>query len=86
MGTFQLDISDCDAILSIVDRECIPVYLVHIQIIGRILPPTERLQGVGFWWTDLWAMQSSFLVREIGLARIGPLHTMEPKCSETLLR
>lgn len=60
MARFQLDTTDCDDILSIVERENIPVYLVHVQVIGRAYPPTERFHGVGFWWTDLWAMQASF--------------------------
>ena len=60
MARFQLDTTDCEDILSVVRREKIPVCLVHVQVIGRAYPPTERLQGVGFWWADLWAMQSSF--------------------------
>jgi hypothetical protein len=60
MTRFQLDTTDCDDILSIADREVIPIYLVHVQVIGRAHPPTERFHGVGFWWTDLWTMQSSF--------------------------
>jgi hypothetical protein len=60
MQRFQLDTTDCDDILSVVTREGIPVYLVHVQVIGRARPPTERFHGVGFWWTDLWTMQSYF--------------------------
>lgn len=60
MSRFQLDTTDCDDILSIVAREGIPVYLLHVQVISRASPPTERFCGKGFWWTDLWSMQASF--------------------------
>jgi hypothetical protein len=60
MSRFQLDTTDCDDILSIVAREGIPVYLLHVQVISRANPPTERFCGKGFWWTDLWSMQASF--------------------------
>jgi hypothetical protein len=60
MARFQLDTTDCDDILDVVARERIPVYLVHVQVIGRTYPPTERFHGVGFWWTDLWTMQACF--------------------------
>jgi hypothetical protein len=65
MARFQLDTTDCDDILSVVAREGIPVYLVHAQVMGRAFPPTERFNGVGFWWTDLWAMYSHFKYVEI---------------------
>ena len=60
MARFPLDTTDCDDILSVVARENIPVYLVHVQVVGRAHPPTERFHGVGFWWTDLWSMQACF--------------------------
>jgi hypothetical protein len=60
MSRFQLDTSDCDDILAVVERERFPVYLVHAQIIGRANPPTEIYCGVGLWWTDLWAMSENF--------------------------
>jgi hypothetical protein len=65
MTRFQLDTTDCDDILAVVAREDIPVYLVHVQVIGRAHPPTERFHGVGFWWTDLWTMQSNFQTVDI---------------------
>jgi hypothetical protein len=60
MRQFQLDTTDCDDILTVVARERIPVYLLHAQVLGRAVPPTERFAGVGLWWTDLWMMDSSF--------------------------
>jgi hypothetical protein len=60
MARFQLTTTDCDDITAVVDREHIPVYLVHVQVLGRAHPPTERFQGVDLWWTDEWAMHSRF--------------------------
>lgn len=61
MARFQLDTTDCDDIMAVVDREQCPIYLVHVQVIGRAQPPTERFHGIGFWWTDLWSMESHFV-------------------------
>ncbi|MBB2943277.1 hypothetical protein FB565_002990 [Actinoplanes lutulentus] len=61
MSRFQLDTTDCDDILTVVDRESFPIYLVHAQIIGRANPPTEIYRGVGLWWADLWSMEDKFL-------------------------
>jgi hypothetical protein len=61
MSRFQLDTSDCDAVLAVVRRERFPVYLLHAQVIGRANPPTEIYHGVGLWWTDLWTMGENFL-------------------------
>jgi hypothetical protein len=60
MSRFQLDTTDCDDIMTVVAREVIPVYLIHVQVLGRAFPPTERFHGVGIWWTDQWTMSSHF--------------------------
>jgi hypothetical protein len=60
MGQFQLDHSDCDAILSVVHREGIPVYLAHAQVIDRVSPPTLYYVAVGLWWTELFSMKDNY--------------------------
>jgi hypothetical protein len=60
MGRFQLDTTDCDDILAVVNQKLVPIYLVHVQVLGRAVPPTERYHGVGLWWTDLWSMEANF--------------------------
>ncbi|MEU4775300.1 hypothetical protein [Micromonospora sp. NPDC023644] len=60
MARFQLDTTDCDDILAVIAREAVPVYLIHVQVLGRAHPPTERYYGVGLWWTDLWTMEQHF--------------------------
>lgn len=57
MGRFQLDHSDCDDILAVVEREDIPIYLAHAQVIDRASPPTVYYVAVGLWWTDLFSMR-----------------------------
>jgi hypothetical protein len=49
MGQFQLDTSDCDDILTVVDRERVPVYLAHVQVVDRAEPPTVRYAALGLW-------------------------------------
>jgi len=60
MGRFQLDHSDCDAILAVARREMIPVYLAHAQVIDRAAPPTVHYVAVGLWWTDLFSMREYY--------------------------
>jgi len=60
MGQFQLDNSDCDDILEVVQRENMPVYLIHAQVIDRASPPTIYYVAVGLWWTDLFSMEDNF--------------------------
>lgn len=56
IAEFQLDVSDCDDILTVVSERHIPVYLVHAQVIDRAEPPTVRYAALGRWWTDLFSM------------------------------
>lgn len=60
MGQFQLDHSDCDAIMDVVRREELPVYLAHAQVVDRVLPPTTYYVAVGIWWTDLFSMSENY--------------------------
>lgn len=61
MSRFQLDTTDCDDIAAVTADLEIPMYLIHVQVLGRSDPPTERFHGVGLWWTDMWTMQMNFL-------------------------
>lgn len=61
MATFQLDTSDCDDILTVVNRDKLPVYLVHVQVVDRIAPPTVIYSPVALWWTNLFSMRDNFL-------------------------
>lgn len=65
MGTFQLDQGDCDDITTVAERDGVPVYLVHAQLIDRVAPPTVRFAPVAFWWTDLFAMNEYFIESRI---------------------
>lgn len=60
MGQFQLDTSDCDDITTVMEREGIPVYLVHVQVIDRAFPPTLQYVALGGWWTDVFRMHDHF--------------------------
>lgn len=61
MSQFQLDCSDCDDILTVVEaRDRLPVYLLHAQVITRVAPPTPKFVSVGYWWTDLFTMAEAF--------------------------
>ncbi len=65
MARFQLDTTDCDDICTVVEREGIPLYVLHVQVIGRAEPPTQRYCGVGMWWVDLWTMSDNFKSVEV---------------------
>jgi len=60
MGSFQLDTSDCDDITTVIERERIPVYLLHVQVIDRAFPPTVQYVALGGWWTDVFRMHDHF--------------------------
>ena len=60
MGQFQLDTSDCDDIAAVMERESIPVYLLHVQVIDRAHPPTLEYRALAGWWTDPFRMSESF--------------------------
>jgi hypothetical protein len=60
MGQFQLDTSDCDDITAVMEREGIPVYLLHVQVIDRAHPPTIEYRALAGWWTDPFQMSENF--------------------------
>lgn len=60
MGQFQLDTSDCDDMMTVMVREGIPVYLLHVQVIDRAFPPTLKYVALGAWWTDVFRMHDHF--------------------------
>ncbi len=60
MGEFQLDTSDCDDITKVMEREKIPVYLLHVQVIDRAHPPTVEYKALAGWWTDPFGMSANF--------------------------
>jgi hypothetical protein len=60
MRQFQLDTSDCDDITTVMVREGIPVYLLHVQVIDRAHPPTVEYRAIAGWWTDPFRMNEHF--------------------------
>jgi hypothetical protein len=60
MTQFQLDTSDCDGIASVMEREGVPIYLLHVQVIDRAHPPTLEYKALGAWWTDPFRMNEHF--------------------------
>lgn len=60
MGQFQLDTSDCDDITTVMEREGIVVYLLHVQVIDRAHPPTVQYVALEAWWTDVFRMHDHF--------------------------
>jgi len=60
MSEFQLDVSDCDAILHHVRDLNVPCYLVHAQVLERWDPPTVGFETRGLWWTDIFRMAANF--------------------------
>lgn len=61
LAVFQLDTSDCDDITTVVERDQLPVYLVHSQVVDIAEPPTTRYVAIEGWWTDLLSMEEGFL-------------------------
>jgi hypothetical protein len=60
MGQFQLDTSDCDDITTVIERDGIPVYVLHVQVIDRAFPPTVQYAALAGWWTDVFRMHDNF--------------------------
>ncbi len=83
MAQFQLDCSDCDDIATVAERENLPVYLVHAQVVDRAEPPTRRFVPVGYWWADPYGMAESCVdvrtrTREIRPAAYYDVHMFRP--------
>lgn len=60
MTRFQLDVSDCDDMASCIRAIGVPGYLVHLQVLDRVEPPTLRYSAVDLWWTDMFEMAKSW--------------------------
>lgn len=60
MSAFQLDVSDCDAILHHVRELDIPAYLIHAQVLEIWEPPTVGFAAIGLWWTDIYKLAAGF--------------------------
>jgi len=60
MGRFQLDQTDCDDIRAAATSVNAVVYLFHVQVIDRAVPPTTRFAAVNLWWTDMFSMREHF--------------------------
>jgi len=60
MSQFQLDCSDCDAILNDMRRLKMPAYIIHAQVLEVWQPPTMGFQIVGLWWTDVYKLTEHF--------------------------
>lgn len=60
MSKFQLDVSDCDAILHHVQALHVPAYVIHAQVLEAWLPPTVGFHCVGLWWSDIFTMGEHF--------------------------
>ena len=63
-ATFQLDVSDCDDILSVVKLTRIPAYVLHIQLEKQYHPPSDHIVGKGIWWSDIFSMTDVFVKAE----------------------
>lgn len=60
MSSFQLDHQDCDDINSFMENLNEVCYILHIQIVENLFPPTSYLRGIGCWWTDPYSFAETF--------------------------
>jgi hypothetical protein len=60
MSQFQLDVSDCDAILYHVKQLKVPAFIVHAQVLELWKPPTMGFRIAGLWWSDIYRMTEQF--------------------------
>lgn len=60
MSQFQLDVSDCDCIVSDMRRHQIPAYVIHAQVLELWRPPTCGYQIASLWWSDVYTMTEHF--------------------------
>jgi len=59
MSQFQLDVSDCDAILNHVRQLRVPAFVIHAQVL-ELWAPTVGYHTIGLWWTDIYRMAGNF--------------------------
>jgi len=60
MSAFQLDVTDCDDILSFVKKLKIPAYLFHVWVTEEYEPPTFRKVALDTWWMSVYDMEANF--------------------------
>ncbi|MGA8855576.1 MAG: hypothetical protein WB643_00255 [Candidatus Bathyarchaeia archaeon] len=60
MSAFQLDVSDCDDILSFVKSLRVPSYVFHVQVVEEFQPPTFRKVAINGWWASVFDMEKAF--------------------------
>ncbi len=60
MSRFQLDKSDCDAILNEMANFKAPAYIIHAQVLQVWHGPTTGHKTAGLWWTDPYRMGEHF--------------------------
>jgi hypothetical protein len=59
MSEFQLDVSDCEAMKSVMVELQIPVFLFHVQVRNRPSPPTVEYVPTGMWWVPTREMDAN---------------------------
>ncbi len=60
MSAFQLDVTDCDDILTFVKKLRIPTYLFHVWVTEEYDPPTFRKMALDTWWMSIYDMEANF--------------------------
>lgn len=80
MSAFQLDVSDCDDILSFVQKLRIPTYLFHVQVVSEFSPPTERYIGKNAWWLSIFDMEKCFKGCKMRFRERRPAAYYDKKC------
>lgn len=83
MSAFQLDVTDCDDILSFIKRLRCPTYLFHVQVLPDYLPPTERYVGIKAWWASVFDMEKCFRQTRIRYRERRPAAYYDKKCFDT---
>jgi hypothetical protein len=61
MSQFQLDVNDCNDILSWLKASRIPAFLFHLQVRDEYDPPTARKVAIAGWYMDVFEMQQNFM-------------------------
>lgn len=63
MTKFQLDVSDCDDILSFMKREefRVPTFVFHVQVVEDYAPPTVRNVALNAWWASVYDLERHFI-------------------------
>jgi hypothetical protein len=85
MGSFQLDVSDCDDILEYVKREQIATYIFHVQVVEMFAPPTSYFRCAGVWWTNIFELSECFqYTRKRRIDRGKEAAYYDPRCFKSV--